>query len=136
MISTGKQTSAGGTARILLADDHVLIRDGVRAVLSTNSKWQICGEAKNGKEAVEKVEELNPHLVVLDVSMPVMNGIDAAREIRRISPGTKILIFSMGDTSQLEPAARQAGADTFVGKIEAPTLLIKAVEHLVDGHCR
>jgi DNA-binding NarL/FixJ family response regulator len=136
MISTGKQTSAGGTARILLADDHVMIRDGVRAVLSMNSKWQICGEAKNGKEAVEKVEKLKPHLVVLDISMPVMNGVDAAREIRRISPGTKILIFSMVDAAQLELAARQAGADAFVGKTEAPTFLLKAVERLVDGDCR
>lgn len=120
--------------RILVADDHPVIRGGVRAVLSRNSRWQVCGEAVNGKEAIEKVQELRPDLVVLDISMPVMNGIEAAREIRRVAPAIKILIFSMHEAPQVEAAARQAGADAIVKKREAPTSLIKAVERLVDGH--
>jgi DNA-binding NarL/FixJ family response regulator len=71
-----------GPARILIADEHPVVRSGLRALLSKNSRWQVCGEAVNGKQAVEQVRELNPQLVVLDLNMPVMNGTEAAREIR------------------------------------------------------
>jgi DNA-binding NarL/FixJ family response regulator len=76
---------------------------------------------------------LRPDLVVLDISMPVMNGIEAAREIRRVAPAIKILIFSMNDAPQVEGAARQAGADAIVEKNVPPALLIKAVERLIGG---
>lgn len=131
-----EQVPPNGSVRILVTDDHAAVRDGVRALLSTNSLWHVCGEAENGKEAVEKVRQLRPDLVVLDVSMPVMNGVDAAREIRRIAPATKIVILSMYEVPQIEVAARQAGADAIVRKSEAGTSLIAAVERLVDGHAR
>lgn len=103
---------------------------------SRNSQWEVCGEAENGEEAIAKVRELRPDLIVLDISMPVMNGIEAAREIRRIAPAIKIVILSMYESTQIEVEARQAGADAVVKKREAATSLIKAVEHLVEGHLR
>ena len=87
------------------------MRAGVRTILSTYPLWKICGEAENGREAVDKVRELTPDLVILDISMPVLNGIDAAREMRQIAPATKIIILTMHESPQLESAALQAGAD-------------------------
>jgi DNA-binding NarL/FixJ family response regulator len=107
---------------------------GVRKLLSTNSRWEVCGEAVNGKEAVEKVQELRPHLVVLDINMPLMNGIEAARQIRQMAPTTKIVIFSMHEPHQIEIAARQAGADVIVDKTEPTTSLAKAVERLLEDY--
>jgi DNA-binding NarL/FixJ family response regulator len=123
-------------ARILIADDHPDIRAGVRALLSRNPDCEVCGEAKNGREAVEKVQQLVPDLIVLDVSMPVMGGIEAAREIRRIAPATKIILFSMYEDRQTETAGRQAGADAIIRKSEAATSLMPAVERLSNGHGR
>ncbi len=136
MVKSNGQIPLAGTARILVADDHDVIRMGVRALLSRNSQWEVCGEAENGEEAIAKVRELRPDLIVLDISMPVMNGIEAAREIRRIAPAIKIVILSMYESTQIEVEARQAGADAVVRKREAATSLMKAVEHLVDGHLR
>ena len=134
MAGATTQVPAKSAARILIADDHAVVRTGVRALLSMNSQWQVCGEAVNGKEAVEKVQKLRPDLIVLDIAMPVMDGIEAAREIRRIAPAIKILILSLHEFHQLEVIARQAGADAFVTKEEAATPLTKAVERLVDGN--
>jgi DNA-binding NarL/FixJ family response regulator len=92
------------------------MRVGICAVLSTKSSWNVCGEAINGREAVNKVIELKPDLVILDISMPELNGIEAAREIRRIAPAIKIIILSMHDGSQIESMARQAGADEVLDK--------------------
>ncbi len=132
-------TTRGSTrsaTRILIADDHDVVRTGVSALLSMNSQWQVCGEAVNGQEAVEKVQKLRPDLILLDIAMPVMDGIEAAREIRRIAPAIKILILSLHEFHQLEVIARQAGADVFVMKEEAVTSLTKAVERLVGGNSR
>jgi two-component system nitrate/nitrite response regulator NarL len=136
MVKPNGQIPLAGTARILVADDHGVIRMGVRALLSRNSRWEVCAEAENGEEAIAKVRELRPDLIVLDISMPVMDGIEAAREIRRIAPAIKIVILSMYEGTQIEVEARQAGADAVVGKREAAISLIEAVEHLVDGHLR
>jgi DNA-binding NarL/FixJ family response regulator len=75
--------------RVLVVDDHKVVRAGVCAILSCNPLWQVCGEADNGVSAIEKVQELEPDLVILDISMPQMNGIQAASEIRRVAPATK-----------------------------------------------
>ena len=96
--------------RIVLADDHDIIRRGIRSLLDLSSEWDICAEASNGREAVEKVIECKADLVIMDVSMPVMNGIDAARQIRTVSPSTKVVIFTMHDSPQITTAARDAGA--------------------------
>jgi DNA-binding NarL/FixJ family response regulator len=96
--------------RIVLADDHDIIRRGIRSLLDLTSAWDVCAEASNGREAVEKAVEFKADLVIMDVSMPVMNGIDAARQIRAVSPSTKVVIFTMHDSPQITTAARDAGA--------------------------
>src|ERR1700739_4041808 len=87
------------TVRIFIAADHEIFRRGLRSLLESHSHWHVCGEAANGQEAIEKVKELKPDVVVLDVTMPRINGLEAAREIRRIVPESKVVILS-----QHEPA--------------------------------
>src|ERR1700722_10260918 len=86
--------------RILIADDHELMRAGVRTILSNNPLWNICGEAENGRQAVEKARELKPDLVIIDISTPVLNGIDAAREVRQLAPAIKIIILKIPESAQ------------------------------------
>jgi len=121
-----------GRLRILVADDHDVVRAGVCAILSNNPFWEICGEAENGKVAVDKVYELKPDAVILDISMPILNGIEAARDIRQNLPSTKIVILTMHESPQLELAARQAGADAVVTKRMAMDSLTNALERLFD----
>jgi DNA-binding NarL/FixJ family response regulator len=121
------------TARIVLADDHEIVRTGIRTLLDGHPPWQVCGEAENGKEAVEKVLKLKPDLVVLDLSMPLMNGIEAAREIRKQSPQTKIIIFSMHDSPRIAEEAVHAGADAYLAKTAHFSELEKAIATLLNG---
>jgi DNA-binding NarL/FixJ family response regulator len=117
--------------RVLLADDHETVRAGLRVVLAQEPRFQICGEAENGRDAVAKVKQLQPDAVVLDVSMPVMNGLEAAREIRRVAPSTKIVMFSMHDSSQMKDTARDAGADAFVLKTAPSQELVRTIIDLL-----
>ena len=94
---------------ILLVDDHEIVRQGLRQILE--GWWQICGEAVNGEEAVAKTVELRPDLVLMDISMPRLNGIEATRQIRLLGIPTKIVIFSMHDSVQIASQAKAAGAD-------------------------
>jgi DNA-binding NarL/FixJ family response regulator len=119
-------------ARILIADDHEVVRDGLRMLLGRNPLWQVCAEAANGQQAVEKVRQTNPDLVILDVSMPVMNGLEAAVEIRRLAPKVRILIFSMHNSTELVEAARQAGVDAFVEKSSVSGELLGTLRRLLD----
>jgi DNA-binding NarL/FixJ family response regulator len=123
----------GPSARILIADDHETLRRGVRSLLGANSSWEVCGEAEDGKEAIEKVRELNPDLVILDVTMPVMNGLEAAVQIHRIAPSVKILIFSMHDSPTLKAEFERVGADAFVVKSAPSGELISAVARLLES---
>jgi len=109
--------------RILIVDDHEMLRRGVESIIKRNSLGGVCGEAQNGEEAIRKVQELQPDLVILDVSMPVMSGLEAAREIRRIAPATKIVILTMHNSTQIVDAVRDAGADALVVKTEAASNL-------------
>jgi len=113
-------------------DDHELMRAGVRTIVSHNPLWEICGEAENGKEAVAKTQDLKPDLVVIDISMPQMNGIDATREIRRAAPATKIIILTMHESRQLIFAAQHAGADEVITKRMAAESLKSAIERVFD----
>jgi DNA-binding NarL/FixJ family response regulator len=119
-------------ARILLADDHELIRKGLRAIIETNKDWLICGEATNGQEAIERTIELQPDLIILDVTMPVLNGLQAARQIRKLAPETKILILSMHDSPQLAHEATRVGADAYLIKTEPQGKLLDAIEALLN----
>ena len=87
------------TVRILIADDHAAVRLGLRSELESNPKWEICGEAENGQEAIEKVLELKPDLVILDISRPIINVIEASRQIRRLAPNIRILLCTMHNST-------------------------------------
>lgn len=91
------------SVRLLVADDNEVVRIGVRTLIGNNPDWQICGEATNGREAIAKVRELAPDVVILDLTMPVMNGFQAAVEIRRIASSTKIVFFLASTTFQPPP---------------------------------
>lgn len=104
----------------------------VRSLL-TNESLEICGEAENGREAIERVRQLRPDLVLLDIVMPVMNGIEAAREIHRIAPSTKIVFFTIEDTPQAAALARLAGADGLVSKAAAGRELIPTLRRLLQN---
>jgi DNA-binding NarL/FixJ family response regulator len=116
-------------AGILIADDSQVVRTTIRELLRSH-ELDVCGEAKDGKEAIEKVSELNPDVVLLDVNMPVMNGMQAALEIRRISPGTKILFMTVLGPDEAKTGARLL-ADGYVMKSAAGTELIPALERLL-----
>ena len=118
--------------RILVVDDYQVARKTIRSLLTWHS-LHVCGEAENGKEAVEKVKELNPDLVLLDINMPVMNGVQAAYEIRRISPSTKIIFFTIHDSPEALAAGRTVGVDAFVPKAAAGTQLIPTVQRLLKS---
>lgn len=116
--------------RILVADDHDVVRQGVRALLETRSDWEICGEAVNGREAVEAAARLVPDIVVMDITMPELNGIDAARQILRAAPRTEILILTMHQSEQLIREVVNAGARGYVLKSDAGRSLVSAVQAL------
>jgi DNA-binding NarL/FixJ family response regulator len=119
------------TPGVLLVDDHRVTRSTIRALLNVHS-LPVCGEAENGQEAVEKVRELNPDVVLLDVQMPVMNGIQAAYEIRRISPSTKILFLTVHH-EEAASSVRLLGVDGVVVKSAAATDLVLALKRLVQA---
>ena len=116
--------------RILVADDHAVVRRGVRALLESRTNWQVCGEAATGREAVEQVKRLDPDIVLLDLSMPELNGLDATRRILRDSPRTQVLVLTMHHSEELAHQLMQAGAKGYVLKSDADRELIAAVESL------
>lgn len=115
---------------ILLADDHEVVRRGVRALLETHHGFAICGEASNGREAVEMAAEHQPDVVVLDISLPILNGVDAARQIRKRAPASGILIFTMHDNEEIIREALNVGARGCLLKSEADKHIVAAVEAL------
>jgi DNA-binding NarL/FixJ family response regulator len=115
--------------RLLIADDHAVVRLGLRSLLSDKAEWQVCGEASDGETAVARVLQLAPDVVILDLTMPGMNGFNAAREIRRVAPSTVIIFFSIHELSSI---ADQAGADAFISKTSAPSELIALIERLTS----
>ncbi len=119
-----------GCMEILIADDHELFRRGLRMFLESRPEWHVCGEAADGKEAVAKAKELKPDVVLLDVSMPKMNGLEAARVIRREIPESEILIVSQNDAALMEKAALQAGATHYIQKTRISPDLTEALEAL------
>jgi len=120
------------TVRILLADDHKVVRQGTRALLSTMPEWQIVGEADNGRDAVSLTAELKPDIVILDISMPKLNGLDATRQIKKNSPDTEVLIFTAQETEQLVHDVFESGARSYILKTDAADHLIEALKALSD----
>jgi DNA-binding NarL/FixJ family response regulator len=120
--------------KILVADDHEIVRRGVRHILSSRPEWEVCAEAADGLEAVDMVKRLRPDVTILDISMPTMNGLDAAREIARLNLPTRVLIFTMHYSQDLQRTFRDNGARGYVLKAHAAKELIQAVETLLRGN--
>jgi DNA-binding NarL/FixJ family response regulator len=114
--------------RILIADDHELVRRGLRSLLASRTGWNVCGEAKDGLEAVEKAKQLHPDVVLLDITMPELNGLDAARIIRRDDPAMEIVILSQHDPREMTAPALQAGAREYISKSDVASGLLVALE--------
>jgi signal transduction histidine kinase/DNA-binding NarL/FixJ family response regulator len=117
--------------RILIADDHELVRQGLRALLASRPSWEVCGEAVDGVEAIEKAAQLQPDIVLLDVSMPRLNGLEAAPLIRRESPASEIVIVSQHDEAEMLPSALKAGARGFVSKSDIGSNLLSTIDSIV-----
>jgi DNA-binding NarL/FixJ family response regulator len=116
------------TIRILLVDDHPIVRQGLKTLLEGHSGWEVIGEASDGAEAVEKAKDLNPDVMVLDVTMPRMNGLEACRLLRQECPGLEILFVTQHDSPQMMREALEAGARGYVVKSNAARDLLAAVD--------
>ena len=115
--------------RILIADDNQTVRADIRSLLEAQH-WQVCGEAENGQEAIYKTQQLRPDVIILDVSMPVLNGFDAAQQIRRTAPETKVLILTVHDAANLPSVLNETDADAYLTKSHAVRDLISTIKHL------
>jgi DNA-binding NarL/FixJ family response regulator len=119
--------------RIFIADDHAVVRHGLRALLEARPGWTVAGEASDGREAVEKVRELKPDVVVMDLSMPQLGGLEATREILSEAPRTAVLILSVSESEELVRQVVSSGARGFVLKSDTGVDLIDAVNELSQG---
>lgn len=118
------------TVRILIADDHEVVRDGARILIEREPGWQVCGVAGTGRDAVEQAEKLIPDIVILDMSMPELNGLDAARQIKRLLSQTEVLIFTAHETDELIREVFEAGVKSYILKSQAGSHLVEAIRSL------
>lgn len=119
--------------RILIADDHEVVRRGLSTLLQTHDGWEICGEAKDGREAVDMAKELKPDVVILDVGMPNLNGLAATRQLTQQNPNQRVIVLTITDSDEVIREALDAGARGFVLKSDAARDLVSAVEALQRG---
>jgi two-component system response regulator NreC len=120
--------------RILIAEDHTILREGLRALLSAEPEFTVVGEAEDGRAAIRSAESLTPDLILLDLSMPRMNGMEAIREIKKRCPETKILVLTVHKTEEYIMAALEAGAEGYVLKDADHSELIMAIKTILQGH--
>jgi DNA-binding NarL/FixJ family response regulator len=116
------------TVRIFIADDHEVVRKGLAVLLQAEAGWEICGEAADGREATEKVRELKPDVIILDIGMPGLNGLEATRQIMRDDPRARVLILTLHDSDQVVREVLNAGARGFLLKSDAARDLVVAVD--------
>jgi two-component system, NarL family, sensor kinase len=119
--------------QILIADDHEMLRRGVQTMLESETDWEVCGEAVDGKDAVDKVVALDPDLVILDINMPVLNGLAAARQILRERPQTKILVFTVHESDQTLKEIQASGAHGYLPKSRAGQDLLRMAREILEG---
>jgi two-component system, NarL family, nitrate/nitrite response regulator NarL len=125
------ETNGGVVPRVLIVDDHAVIRRGVQGILHEFPEWELCGEADNGREAIRLAETLRPEVIIMDVSMPVLNGLEATRVIQGILPGTKIVLLTLHSSMELVRSAFRAGARGYVLKSDAERELVRALNVVV-----
>jgi len=116
---------------VLIADDNAFVRERLGELFSREPDFEVCGEAENGRKAIEKAQESHPDLILLDLSMPVMNGLDAARALKRLMPEVPIVMFSAYSASFTEKEARSAGVSALVSKSEHISVLVGIARDLV-----
>ena len=116
--------------RLLIVDDHAVVRRGVRALLESRPGWEVCGEAVDGQEAIRKAADLKPDIVVLDISLPGLNGLEATSRILKESPGSEVLILTMHHSEELAQQVIKAGARGYVLKSDADQSLVAAIDKL------
>jgi two-component system, chemotaxis family, chemotaxis protein CheY len=123
-------TSPVHVRSVLIVDDNAVIRQSLCEIFKRDGDFEVCGEAENGKEAVEKAQELHPDLIVLDLSMPVMNGLDAARALKRMMPTVPLIMYSAFGDKFAETQARLIGISEVVSKFEHVSVLIDKARRL------
>jgi DNA-binding NarL/FixJ family response regulator len=116
---------------ILIADDNLFIRQGLCELFEQEADFYVCGDAENGKDAVEKAKQLHPDLILLDLSMPLMNGLDATRVLKRLMPEVPVIIYSAYSDSFTEREARSAGVSALISKSEHISVLLSKARSLV-----
>ena len=120
--------------KVLIVDDHEIVREGIRRLLTrSRPDWNVCGEATSGREAIAAVKNLTPNVVILDITMPGMSGLEAAPHILNLKVGCRILIFTMHDSTRLSAEIREVGAHGYVQKSQAARDLVEAVDCLLKG---
>ena len=119
--------------RILVADDHELVRHGIRGLLRGRRGWKVIAEAANGREALEKANKLKPDVVIVDVSMPELDGLQATRQIRETTPNTEVVVLTMHEADQMVRRVLEAGARAYVLKSDLAAHLVNAVEDVSAG---
>jgi len=124
---------AASTVRILVADDHEVMRLGIRNLLEAQDSWMVCAEASNGKEAVDKTFQSHPDVVILDITMPTMNGLEAASHISATHPEIPIILFSLHLSDEMMNTLNRATIRGAVSKSEAGRDLVEAVETVLNG---
>jgi DNA-binding NarL/FixJ family response regulator len=113
--------------RVLVVDDHAFIRRGVQTILHPFPEWELCGEADNGNDAIRLTQELKPEVIIMDLSMPGLNGIEATRAIRKTHPDVKIVLLTLHESAELVRSAFRAGARGYLLKTDAEQELVKAL---------
>ena len=119
--------------RILIVDDHDVVRKGIGSILASRQDFEVCGEAVDGVDAIEKARQLQPDAIILDISMPRLDGFAAAREIKKLHPQVPIVFLSMHSGDGVVTQAKSAGAQGYVTKIQAGSDLLKALEAVLQG---
>jgi DNA-binding NarL/FixJ family response regulator len=131
-VSAESVTVHNDALRILIADDHELVRRGVRSLLESEPGWEVCGEATNGRQAVSEARRLAPDLVVIDIGMPVLNGLEAIRQIKAERPETECLVLTLHESEQVVHEVLTAGAHAYVLKSDTGDRLVSAVRALQE----
>ncbi|MEO9805781.1 MAG: response regulator transcription factor [Reichenbachiella sp.] len=122
------------TIKVILADDHVIVRNGIKILLESEGEVEVIAEASNGEEAIEKVKQFKPDILISDINMPIMNGIETTAKLKKISPETKTLILSMHDDEEYIIKSVESGASGYLLKDTTKEEFVKALKSVLEGH--